>query len=103
MSDIKKLQDHGITTIGSCLQLCMRQLVQIKGFSEAKVEKIREAARKLDCRGNAFKTGLEMKDKRKGIITISTGSKALDTILGGGIETSSITGMMDMVPSLQIL
>ena len=50
MSDIKKLQDHGITTIGSCLQMCKRDLIGIKGLSEAKVDKIREAARKLDCR-----------------------------------------------------
>ena len=92
MSDIKKLQEAGITTIGSCLQRCTRDLIAIKGLSEAKVEKIREAARKLDCRGNMFKTGLEVKDKRKGIINISTGAKALDAILGGGIESGSITG-----------
>ena len=92
MSDIKKLQEAGITTVGSCLQMCTRELIAIKGLSEAKVEKIREAARKLDCRGNVFKTGLEVKDKRKGIINISTGAKALDTILGGGIESGSITG-----------
>lgn len=50
MSDIKKLQDFGITTIGSCLQMCKRDLISIKGLSDAKVDKIREAARKLDCR-----------------------------------------------------
>ena len=38
-----------------------------------------------------FKTGLEMKEKRKNIIKITTGSGALDNILGGGIETASIT------------
>ena len=91
MSDVKKLQEAGITTIGACLQLCSRELVAIKGLSEAKVEKIREAARKLDGRGNAFKTGLEVKEKRKNVVAITTGSKALDQILGGGIETSSIT------------
>jgi len=91
MSDIKKLQDAGITTIGSVLQLCMRDLCAIKGLSEAKVEKIREAARKLDCRGNVFKTGLEVKERRRNVIPITTGSSALDGILGGGIETGSIT------------
>lgn len=63
----------------------------IKGLTEARVEKIREAAKKLDCRGNSFKTGLEVKERRKGIIHITTGSTALDKILGGGIETASIT------------
>lgn len=91
MADIKKLQEAGITTIGSVLQLNTRDLAAIKGLSEAKIEKIREAARKLDCRGNIFKTGLEMKEKRKSVYSITTGAKALDAILGGGIETGSIT------------
>jgi meiotic recombination protein DMC1 len=73
------------------LQTCSRDLNAIKGLSDAKIEKIKEAARKLDCRGSAFKTGLEMKDKRKQVIHITTGSTALDGILGGGVETSSIT------------
>lgn len=91
VSDIKKLQEAGLTTIGSVLQSSNRDLVAIKGLTEAKIEKIREAARKLDCRGGMFKTGLEMKEKRRNIIKITTGSGALDNILGGGIETASIT------------
>ena len=51
----------------------------------------KEASKKLDCRGNMFKTGIEVREKRKNIIHITTGSTALDKILGGGIETSSIT------------
>ena len=57
VSDIKKLQDYGLNTIGQVLQLSMRELISIKGLSEAKIEKIREAARKMDSRGSAFKTG----------------------------------------------
>ena len=38
-----------------------------------------------------MKTGIEMREKRKNIIKITTGSTAFDNILGGGIETSSIT------------
>lgn len=91
MSDIKKLQEAGLSTIGSVLQTCSRDLLAIKGISEAKIEKIREAARKLDCRGSQFKTGVEMKEKRRQIIKLTTGSTALDTILGGGMETASIT------------
>lgn len=66
-------------------------MIAIKGLTEAKVEKIKEAARKLDCRGGLFKTGLEMKEKRKAVIKMTTGSTALDKILGGGVETCSIT------------
>ena len=91
MSEIKKLQDAGYMTVGSVLQSCSRDLIAIKGLTEARVDKIREAARKLDLRGNTFKTGLECKELRKQVIRITTGSAALDSILGGGIETSSIT------------
>ncbi len=73
------------------MQCCTRDLIAIKGLTEARVEKIREAAKKLDCRGTAFKTGLEVKEKRRNIVHVTTGSAALDKILGGGIETASIT------------
>lgn len=91
MSDIKKLQEAGLMTIGSVLQTSTRDLLQIKGLTEARVEKIREVAKKLDSRGGSFKTGLEVKERRKHIVHITTGSTALDRILGGGIESSSIT------------
>jgi len=91
VSDIKKLQDAGLTTIGSILQSSNRDLINIKGLTEAKIDKIREVAKKLDCRGGSFKTGLEMKEKRRNIVKITTGSTALDNILGGGIESASIT------------
>ncbi len=78
-------------TIGSVLQCASRDLLTIKGLTEARVEKIRDAAKRLDCRGATFKTGTEVKERRKSIFHITTGSSALDKILGGGIETSSIT------------
>ena len=75
-----------MNTIGQVLQSSMRELITIKGLSEAKIEKIREAARKLDCRGSAFKTGIfdslsrnyipdsnlgvEVKEKRKQVLHI---------------------------------
>ena len=40
VSDIKKLQEAGLHTIGSVLQTCSRDLVAIKGLSDAKVEKV---------------------------------------------------------------
>ena len=91
MSEINKLKEAGFMTVGSVLQSATRELVAVKGLTEARVEKIREAARKLDSRGHAFKTGVEVKEKRKQVIRITTGSNALDNILGGGIETASIT------------
>jgi hypothetical protein len=91
VSDIKKLQDAGLSTIGGILQTTTKDLLSIRGLSDAKIEKIRDAARKLDCRGNQFKTGNEVKERRKMVIKLTTGSKALDAILGGGLETGSIT------------
>ena len=40
-----------------------------------------------------FTTATEFHQKRSEIIQISTGSKELDKLLGGGIETGSITEM----------
>jgi DNA repair protein RAD51 len=34
---------------------------------------------------------LEVKEKRKAIISLTTGSVSLDKILGSGVETGSIT------------
>jgi hypothetical protein len=61
----------------------------IKGISEAKAEKILTEAAKLVPMG--FTTATEFHQRRSEIMTISTGSKALDSLLGGGIETGSIT------------
>ena len=66
-----------------------KQLSAIKGLSDAKVEKILEAAGKICACG--FITGVESLKRRQEIIRISTGSSALDKMLGGGIETCSIT------------
>ena len=54
---------------------------------QAKIEKIIEAAKKLDCRGSSFKTGSEIKERRRRVVRLATGASQLDKILGGGIET----------------
>jgi hypothetical protein len=66
-----------------------RNLLKIKGLSEAKIEKIKEAASKLCHAG--FITGSELDMKRQSIFRISTGSKEFDRLLGGGIMSASIT------------
>ena len=40
-----------------------------------------------------FTTATEQLEKRKNIIYLSTGSEKFDKLLGGGIETGSITEM----------
>ncbi|KAF4573127.1 Meiotic recombination protein dmc1 [Pleurotus pulmonarius] len=65
------------------------QLDEDEGMSEAKVEKIKEAAHKI--LGSSFATGIEIQEKRKRVNTISTGSKNVDVILGGGIMSQSVS------------
>ena len=49
-------------------------------FPTAFLCQIREAARKLDCRGNQFKSGLEVKEKRRSVIQVTTGSTELNKV-----------------------
>ncbi|KAI5310604.1 recombinase rad51, partial [Ascosphaera atra] len=66
-----------------------RLLEQIKGISEQKATKILAEASKIVPMG--FTTATEMHARRSDLICITTGSKQLDTLLAGGIETGSIT------------
>lgn len=89
VADIKKLKSAGICTIKGVQMTTRRKMCQIKGISEAKMEKIKEAAAKLANAG--FVTALIYSDMRKMVFRISTGSSELDKLLGGGIESMSIT------------
>lgn len=71
------------------LRARVQNLLAIKGISEAKVDKILEAAGKLHFA--SFMTGSEMLNKRKEVVRITMGCTALDQLLGGGVETMSIT------------
>ncbi|KAK5903998.1 hypothetical protein CgunFtcFv8_007728 [Champsocephalus gunnari] len=90
-SDIKKLGDAGFHTIEAVAYAPKKELLNIKGISEAKAEKILAEAAKLVPMG--FTTATEFHQRRAEIIQISTGSKELDKLLQGGIETGSITEM----------
>ncbi|POW06843.1 hypothetical protein PSTT_08703 [Puccinia striiformis] len=87
--DIKKLKDGGFATIKAVLTASRKQLTNLKGISEIKVEKIKDSASKLS--GPSFKTGSDVLIDREKIVTLSTGSKAVDAMLGGGIQSQSIT------------
>ncbi|CAI0559372.1 unnamed protein product [Linum tenue] len=87
--DVKKLQDAGIYTCNGLMMHTKKHLTGIKGLSEAKVDKICEAAEKIVNFG--YMTGSDALIRRKAVIRITTGSQALDELLGGGVETSCIT------------
>lgn len=87
--DVKKLKDAGICTVEAVAYTPRKDLLQIKGISEAKVDKIIEAASKLVPLG--FTSASELHAQRADLIQITTGSRELDKILEGGVETGSIT------------
>ncbi|XP_018577397.1 DNA repair protein RAD51 homolog 1 [Anoplophora glabripennis] len=87
--DIKKLEEGGYHTIESVAFAPKKHLITLKGISEAKADKILAEAAKLVPMG--FTTATEFHQKRSEIIQLTTGSKELNRLLGGGIETGSIT------------
>eukprot|EP00116_Pleurobrachia_bachei_P009532 sb/3469794/ len=89
VADIKKLKGAGICTLKGILMTTAKKLCNIKGLSEAKVEKIKDVCKTLCDSG--FVTAFEVSEKRKNIFKVSTGSKELDKLLGGGLESMSIT------------
>ena len=87
--DVKKLREAGLCTVESVAYSTKKALLAIKGISEAKADKILAEAAKIVPMG--FRPASELNKLRQDTIQISTGSKELDKMLGGGIETGSIT------------
>ncbi|KAL1932011.1 hypothetical protein VTP01DRAFT_9067 [Rhizomucor pusillus] len=89
VADINKLKAAGICTIRGVQMTTKKNMLRIKGFSETKVDKVKDAAAK--AQGCGFMTGAELSKHREKIVKISTGSKQFDALLGGGIQSMSIT------------
>lgn len=87
--DVKKLQENGIHTVEAVAYMPRKQILTIKGISEAKADKVIAEASKLVPM--SFVSAAEMHKSRQDVIQIGTGSKELDKLLQGGIETGSIT------------
>eukprot|EP00850_Spirogloea_muscicola_P010578 SM000062S19964 [mRNA] locus=s62:578413:588150:- [translate_table: standard] len=88
-ADVRKLRDGGYFTVEAVAHAPRKDLLRVKGISEAKLDKLKEASTKLVPMG--FTSAAQMHEQRGLLIQISTGSKELDTILDGGYETGSIT------------
>lgn len=63
--------------------------MEVKGISEQKATKLKETVYKLVPIG--FTTATQHLLQRQDLITLTTGSKELDKLLEGGIETGSLT------------
>ncbi len=86
----QKLREAGYEDLMSIAAASAGELAATCEIGEATAEKIIEAARGMLDMG--FKTAADVMEKRKEIGKITTGSKALDELLGGaGVETQTIT------------
>ncbi|KAF1807531.1 meiotic recombinase Dmc1 [Mucor lusitanicus] len=83
VADITKLKAAGVCTVRGVQMMTKKALLKIKGLSETKVDKIKEAA--IKSQGPGFVTAKEIAVQREKVVKISTGSKQLDVLLGGKI------------------
>ncbi len=86
----RKLRDAGFSTIEAVAVASPSELASAAGISEGNAAKIVQAARKLADIGG-FESGDKVFERRKTVKKITTGSKDLNELLGGGVETQAIT------------
>lgn len=89
--DITKLKNGGYHTIEAIAHSTLRKLQEVKGISEQKAQKLKEIIKTNQLVSSGFTSASTRLEISKDLIMISTGSKDLDSLLGGGIETGSLT------------
>jgi len=88
-STAEKLKESGYDNLMSIATSSPGELVELTGVGENVAKRIIHVARtKLDM---GFETGEDILKKREQVTKITTGSKAFDEMIGGGIETGAIT------------
>lgn len=84
----KKLRSAGFSTLESVAVASSRELSQTMGLSDERAKELAKKAREmLQLR---FQTAEELFNLRQNIVRLTTGCKALDDLLGGGVETQAI-------------
>jgi DNA repair protein RadA len=86
----EKLREAGYKTIEKIAVSSPKDLSDLADLGETIATKIIEAAKEMAEVGG-FRTAKEIADLRESIGYITTGSKDLDELLGGGVETQAIT------------
>jgi DNA repair protein RadA len=84
----QKLKELGFHTVESLATATIKELA-LAGISEKQAEKIITEAR--DSIALTFVRADELLKMRQNVLRLTTGSKSLDELLGGGLETQSIT------------
>jgi DNA repair protein RAD51 len=87
--EVQKVKNAGMHTINSILFSSKKQIAGI-AMTEPRRQKLLEACSNLS-KALEFKTAKAIHEARQSLVRLSTGSTALDTLLGGGIETNSLT------------
>ncbi|MFH1630663.1 MAG: DNA repair and recombination protein RadA [Candidatus Aenigmatarchaeota archaeon] len=85
----QKLKEKGYEDLMAIAAASAGDLVSACEIGHATAEKVIAAARELLDMG--FKSAADILERRKNIGRITSGSKELNALLGGGIETQSIT------------
>lgn len=86
----EKLKEAGFDDLMSIAVSSPSVLVEAAEIGEATASKIIAAAKKFADVGG-FLTGDVVMEKRREVIKLTTGSRALDELLGGGLESGCIT------------
>ena len=85
----EKLRDAGFADMMRLATATAKELAVKAEIGEGVAEKVIEAARKSEKIG--FETALDVSERRKEVGRISVGSQGFNDLIGGGIETQSIT------------
>jgi len=86
----EKLKEAGYTDMMALAVASPGDLAEVAEIGDAVAKKIIAAAREAADVGG-FETGDVILERRKSVSKLTTGSKALDELLGGGLETQAIT------------
>ncbi len=85
----EKLKEGGYHDLISIAVASVAELVELTGVGEAVARKMINTAREKMEMG--FESGADLLKKQELMLRLSTGSKALDALFGGGIESQGIT------------
>jgi DNA repair protein RadA len=88
-STASKLRAAGFTTVETLAVTPVREIMSKAGLGEEKTFEICEESRKLMNYG--FVKAADLWERRKNLLRCTTGSKKVDEILGGGVETQAMT------------
>jgi DNA repair protein RadA len=86
---IEKLQLGGFQDLMAVAVATPGELIEATGVGEAIAKRMIAGARSMLDMG--FSSGLDLLEKRKSVVKITTGSKEVDKLLNGGFETNGIT------------